>query len=132
MIIAVDFDGTIVEHAFPHIGDEIPHAIEWLKRFRRAGAALILWTVRSDGPDGDYLTDAMKWCEARGLRFDSVNAPLPGCDLSSSPKVYCDLFIDDRNACCPLTASPSNRSMVADWNIIGPTVMRRMERGSGC
>ena len=24
MIIAVDFDGTIVEHKYPHIGKEIP------------------------------------------------------------------------------------------------------------
>ena len=31
MIIAVDFDGTIVEHRYPHIGEEIPFAIDTLK-----------------------------------------------------------------------------------------------------
>ena len=31
MIIAVDFDGTIVEHKYPEIGREIPFAIETLK-----------------------------------------------------------------------------------------------------
>ena len=33
MIIAVDFDGTIVEHKYPAIGKEIPFAIETLKKF---------------------------------------------------------------------------------------------------
>ena len=31
MIIAVDFDGTIVEHRYPRIGEEIPFAIDTLK-----------------------------------------------------------------------------------------------------
>ena len=34
MIIAVDFDGTIVEHKYPHIGKEIPFAISTLKRLQ--------------------------------------------------------------------------------------------------
>lgn len=34
MIIAVDFDGTIVEHKYPSIGKEIPFAIETLKSCR--------------------------------------------------------------------------------------------------
>lgn len=28
MTIAIDFDGTIVEHCYPHIGKEIPFAME--------------------------------------------------------------------------------------------------------
>ena len=31
MTIAVDFDGTIVEHRYPEIGPEIPFATETLK-----------------------------------------------------------------------------------------------------
>lgn len=31
MTIAVDFDGTIVEHRYPAIGRELPFAIETLK-----------------------------------------------------------------------------------------------------
>ena len=34
MIIAVDFDGTIVEHEYPRIGAEIPFAIDTLKRLQ--------------------------------------------------------------------------------------------------
>ena len=35
MIIAVDFDGTIVEHKYPAIGKEIPFAIETLKKLQQ-------------------------------------------------------------------------------------------------
>lgn len=34
MTIAVDFDGTIVEHKYPAIGRELPFAIETLKKLR--------------------------------------------------------------------------------------------------
>lgn len=37
MIIAVDFDGTIVKHKYPDIGKEIPYAIKTLKLFRKKG-----------------------------------------------------------------------------------------------
>ena len=46
MIIAVDFDGTIVEHRYPAIGNEIPFAIETLKRLSEERHRLILWSVR--------------------------------------------------------------------------------------
>ena len=32
MVIAVDFDGTIVEHKYPAIGKEIPFAVATLKQ----------------------------------------------------------------------------------------------------
>ncbi|HAW51174.1 MAG TPA: hydrolase, partial [Flavobacteriales bacterium] len=42
--IAVDFDGTIVEHAYPEIGKEMLFAFETLKALRDKGHKLILWT----------------------------------------------------------------------------------------
>ena len=45
MIIAVDFDGTIVEHKYPEIG-RIPFAIETLKKLQQERHRLILWSVR--------------------------------------------------------------------------------------
>ena len=44
MIIAVDFDGTIVEHKYPYIGEEKPFAVETLKQMAADGHHLILWT----------------------------------------------------------------------------------------
>ena len=35
MILAVDFDGTMVDHIFPGIGKSNPQAINWLKTYQR-------------------------------------------------------------------------------------------------
>lgn len=69
MIIAVDFDGTIVEHRYPEIGRELPFAIETLKTLQREGHRLILWSVR----EGRLLDEAVEFCKARGLEFYAVN-----------------------------------------------------------
>ena len=57
MIIAVDFDGTIVEHKYPAIGREIPFAIETLKKLQAARHKLILWSVR----EGRLLDEAVQF-----------------------------------------------------------------------
>ena len=95
MIIAVDFDGTIVKHKYPAIGKEIPFAIETLKLLQKKGHKLILWTYRA----GKNLDEAVKFCEARGLFFHAVNSNFEGeqFDDSISRKIYADLYIDDRN-----------------------------------
>lgn len=99
MIIAVDFDGTIVEHKYPKIGKEIPFAVETLKRLQADHHTLILWSVR----EGQLLKDAVDWCRGRGLEFYAVNSNHPedfyeGEDTPTSPrKLKADLFIDDRN-----------------------------------
>lgn len=45
--IAVDFDGTIVENAYPSIGKEKLFAFSTLKELEKRGAKLILWTFRT-------------------------------------------------------------------------------------
>ena len=72
MTIAIDFDGTIVEHRYPEIGKEIPFATATLKLLIAEGHRLILWSVR----ESDLLKEAVEWCSARGVA---------------------DVFIDDRN-----------------------------------
>ena len=63
MIIAVDFDGTVVKHAYPEVGADVPGAVDALYTLVNAGCKLILWTMRS----GQYLDDAVKWFEDRGI-----------------------------------------------------------------
>ena len=70
MIIAVDFDGTIVEHKYPSIGKEIPFAIETLKKLQQERHFLILWSVR----EGRLLEEAVEFCRQRGLEFYAVNS----------------------------------------------------------
>ena len=68
MVIAVDFDGTIVEHRYPRIGEEIPFAIDTLKLLQQEKHRLILWSVR----EGALLDEAVEWCKARGLEFTQL------------------------------------------------------------
>ncbi len=97
MTIAVDFDGTIVEHRYPSIGREIPFAIETLKRLRDEHHKLILWSVR----EGHLLDEAVAFCRERGLEFYAVNRDYPEEEQEHnrhySRKLKADLFIDDRN-----------------------------------
>ena len=65
MIIAVDFDGTIVEHKYPAIGREIPFATETLRMLMKQNHKLIMWSVR----EGKSLDDAVKWCKDLVLSF---------------------------------------------------------------
>ncbi|MGN0202619.1 MAG: BT0820 family HAD-type phosphatase [Candidatus Cryptobacteroides sp.] len=97
MIIAVDFDGTIVEHRYPAIGKEIPFATATLKRLQEERNILILWTAR----EGRLLEEALDFCRERGLEFYAVNSNHPD-DLADesvtvSRKIKADLYIDDRN-----------------------------------
>jgi len=95
MIIAVDFDGTIVKHKYPAIGKEIPYAIETLKLLQEKGHKLILWTYRY----GKELEKAVNFCEKRGLIFHAINNNFEEEEFDStySRKIYADIYIDDRN-----------------------------------
>ena len=97
MTIAVDFDGTIVEHRYPEIGEEIPFAIDTLKMLIKDHHRLILWSVR----EGKLLDDAVNWCKERGVEFYAVNRDYPEETLDNnqhfSRKLKVDLWIDDRN-----------------------------------
>ena len=106
MTIAVDFDGTIVEHRYPEIGREIPFAIDTLKMLTKEGHRLILWSVR----EGKLLDEAVEWCRERGLEFYAVNRDYPEekiNDTNYSRKLKVGMFIDDRNV-----------GGLPDWGII--------------
>lgn len=97
MNIAIDFDGTIVEHRYPKIGKEIPFATQVLKQLIADGHRLILWSVR----EGQLLEDAVEWCRQRGIMFYAVNRDFeedtPENNLNYSRKLKVNMFIDDRN-----------------------------------
>jgi len=106
MTIAIDFDGTIVTHAYPAIGKPIPFAIETLKKLQREDHhQLILWTCR----EGDLLQEAIDYCASRGLEFYAVNSNFPEetSDIVRARKLEADLFIDDRNL-----------GGIPDWGVI--------------
>ena len=96
MILAIDFDGTIVDHRYPEIGEEKLFAFDTLKELQKQDHKLILWTYRS----GKELDDAVEYCKKNGLVFYAVNTNRPTEEFDSektSRKIYADVYIDDRN-----------------------------------
>jgi hydroxymethylpyrimidine pyrophosphatase-like HAD family hydrolase len=93
--IAVDFDGTIVEHEYPKIGKENLFAFRTLKELEKQGARLILWTFRT----GKELDEAVEYCKNNGIEFYAVNKNYPEevMDETVSRKIDADIYIDDKN-----------------------------------
>ncbi len=119
MIIAIDFDDTIVEHAYPKIGRPIPFAIETLLQMQKDGHRLILWTVRT----GDLLQEAIDYCAKRGLQFYAENENYRGETEELQPGEYhrkldADMFIDDKS----LGGLP-------DWGVIYNAVKVTLDGG---
>lgn len=94
-IIAVDFDGTLCEDAYPEMGKPNLYLIQSLKDLKKQGKQLILWTCRC----GRELEEAVNWCKGFELEFDAINQNVPeniekyGTDTR---KVYADLYLDDK------------------------------------
>jgi len=96
LLIAVDFDGTVVEDKYPGVGKAKPFAIETLKMLQNDGHRLILWTYRH----GSKLKDAVRFMEDNGVTPYAVNRSYPEEEAHPSDvsrKIHADLFIDDRN-----------------------------------
>jgi hydroxymethylpyrimidine pyrophosphatase-like HAD family hydrolase len=93
--IAVDFDGTIVDHDYPKIGKEKLFAFRTLKELEKQGARLILWTFRT----GKELDEAVEYCKNNGIEFYAVNRNYPEevLDENVGRKIDADIYIDDKN-----------------------------------
>lgn len=95
--IAVDFDGTLNNHAYPNIGTkELKHEklIAWLTKQHDKGAKIVLWTCR----EGTTLLDAVQWCKDNNVPIDYVNEN-PEFAISQNcfqRKVIADIYIDDK------------------------------------
>lgn len=133
-VIAVDFDGTLVIHRYPDIGEEVPDAVYWCKRWVDAGARLILYTIR----DGFHLEAAVEWCQDRGIELWGENENPDQASWSQSRKVYAHVYVDDAAACAPLISPPAPSEWPMppkpgdwtieprphlDWSKVGPAVL---------
>lgn len=118
-IIAVDFDGTCVTHEYPKVGRDVG-ATSVLKELVRAGARLILWTMRSDDrPDGSTpLTDAVKWFKERDIPLFGINSNPEQSEWTSSPKAYAHIYIDDAAFGAPLKPGFIDERPFIDWTAV--------------
>ena len=119
--IAVDFDGTIVEHRFPNIGAPAAGSIAALRQWQSDGCKIFLFTMRS----GYSLREAVDYCRDHGLVFDGVNTNPTQHEWTSSPKCFANVYIDDAAIGCPLTEGLSGKPVV-DWNKVVPLVNERL------
>lgn len=111
MYVAVDFDGTVVKHVYPQVGEEIPNCVKTLQALCDAGHKLILFTMRSD----QELKEAVQWFFDRGLLLSGINHNPEQSAWTSSPKVYAQLYIDDASIGCPLVEYRDCSRPYADW-----------------
>lgn len=131
LIIAIDFDGTIVEHEYPRIGPQVWGAFEFMKLFRdNFQAKLILWTMRSyTSSNGDSLTPAVEFCRQHGIEFWGINEnpDQKATRWSDSNKAYAHMYIDDAAAGTPLvTPKEPGRHPFVDWMTVGPHVAAKL------
>lgn len=99
-IIGLDFDGTVVTHRYPYVGEDIG-AVPVLKELAEKGHKFILFTMRShrsivrDGKVIDTLQEAEDWFEKHGIELFGVNSNPQQSEWTDSPKAYCQVYIDD-------------------------------------
>lgn len=122
MIVAVDFDGTVVFHRYPKIGKDIPGAVETLKKLIAQGHNIVLFTMRCK----QELDDAVKWFEEREIPLYGINVNPDQITWTDSPKAYAQLYIDDAGIGCPcgieipeeVEIQMKNARLFVDWEKI--------------
>ena len=112
LVIAIDFDGTCVEHDYPAVGLEVEGAVETLRALSKRGHRLILFTMRS----GEKLESAVRWFRDRKIELWAVNENPEQRSWTTSPKVYADYYIDDSALGCPIMFIDGVRHPVVNWS----------------
>ena len=113
-IIAVDFDGTCVDHRYPDVGPNAPLAVTVLSRLYSEGHQLILWTMRS----GKELQDAVDWFASNGIGLYGVQRNPDQDSWTTSPKAYAQIYIDDAALGAPLINLAAFKRPVIDWEAV--------------
>ena len=122
MYIAVDFDGTIVKHEYPKIGEDVG-AFPWLKLWQEKGAKLLLWTIRDRGE----FTKAVAHTISNGVKFYGYNDNPDQKDWSNSRKMYANIYVDDAAYGCPLIYPEDGSRPYVDWGIVGPDILAKIK-----
>lgn len=122
-IIAVDFDGTVVTHEYPDVGNDVPYAVEVLKRLDANGVKIILWTMRH----GTELQDAVNWYEKKGIPLFGINQNPQQIEWTQSPKCYAQVYVDDAAIGCPVKRPMSDKGRpFVDWQAVEKLLQEKM------
>lgn len=96
--IGIDFDGTVVTHKYPAIGEPLDYAIDTIEELIDAGHKIILTTMRS----GERLEQAIQYLNENGINLYAVNNNPTQHHWTESPKIHVDCLIDNVSINCPL------------------------------
>lgn len=124
--IAVDFDGTLCDQAFPAIGAIKAGAREALAMFRKLGFWVIIWSCRTCHWDYDIyggdrneptlerirVKEMIAWLDANGIEYDEI-------DDGSRGKPGADYYIDDKGI-----------RFVDNWEDIAMGIFNRTRAGA--
>ena len=113
-IIAIDFDGTIVEDAYPAIGRLKPGAKKALNQlYNHDEIFTIINTCRS----GEQLIDAVNFLIENGINFNRINDNAPWLieEHGNTRKIHADVFIDASN----LTGMPA-------WDLVYDLIINEL------
>lgn len=114
MVIALDFDGTVVEHQYPEIGKDIG-AVPVLRALQEKGHQFILYTMRDNHSCGrNCLKEAADWFAGNNINLIGVNCNPWQKTWTDSDKVYAPLYIDDAALGAPLKQGKFGRPYI-DW-----------------
>lgn len=125
MIIAIDFDNTIVKEKYPEVGAMFLLADEVIKGWYEEGNHIIINTCRSGINEGVAYT----FLKEKNIPFNYINCNLPemvelyGMDCR---KISCDVSIDDKN----VIGLPMTEDNQVDW-IMLDMIIRRHEKYVG-
>lgn len=95
MRIAIDFDGTIVEDAYPYIGKLKEDAVYTINKWHALGHYIIINSCRAQ----EYEANMKSFLLGNKIPFDYINCNLPadikkfGMDCR---KISADIYVDDK------------------------------------
>lgn len=114
MKIAVDFDGTCVDHRYPQIGPDVPNCVSVLKKLVESNHQIILYTMRS----GEALEDAVQWFVNREIPLSGINCDPAQSEWTQSPKCFANHYIDDAAIGCPKREYENFKGEAVDWEAV--------------
>jgi len=115
--IVLDFDGTVVKHRYPAVGEDVG-AVPVLRKLVKNGHRLLLSTMRSSNSEGvDTLQPALDWFKERDIPLFGVNENPSQKTWTSSSKVYGNIYIDDAALGAPLKTDDSDAPPFIDWGV---------------
>lgn len=114
MKIAVDFDGTCVDHRYPAVGEDVPGAVEKLQALVKNGHKIILYTMRS----GKELNDARLWFQKNDIKLYGIGFDPGQHKWTKSNKCHADVCIDDRGYGAPLIFPEGFSKPCINWEFV--------------